>query len=133
MGVCMNAHSHVVVIWMFVFIVCTWVCTCVSRWVRVRVCVWVCMFTDMSALGNRVNGRCGSDIVAHLARSLRLEEEAQVRHDITFISVSSNFLHSLLYKAHLPYFLFPLFQWHSHTLPYLLSPCSEILSFAQFC
>ncbi|XP_048109384.1 LOW QUALITY PROTEIN: disintegrin and metalloproteinase domain-containing protein 10 [Alosa alosa] len=32
---------------------------------------------DMSSLGNRVNGLCGSDLLAHLARSLRLEEEGQ--------------------------------------------------------
>ncbi|XP_063058116.1 disintegrin and metalloproteinase domain-containing protein 10 [Engraulis encrasicolus] len=40
-------------------------------------CVCVCVSTDMSALGKRFNGLCGSELLAHLARSLRLEEEGE--------------------------------------------------------
>src|SRR4029434_9898010 len=67
--------------------VCQCVCVCLCVCVCASACACVCVFTDMSALGNRVNGLCGSDLMAHLARSLRLEEEGQVRHDITFMSL----------------------------------------------
>ena len=101
---------------------------CISYWSVytscVCVCVCVCVFTDMSALGNRVNGLCGSDLMAHLARSLRLEEEGQVRHDITFMSLLHTSYSPLFYIKHIcSTFFFSTFKMR---IPFLLSPRPEI-------